>query len=246
MNNKNNARISLFFGALLTLFCLVGNAGTANAAFIVYICDDLLCTGGGDTIVTDQGVGDNFPGSAFVGEVNAGALNVGGFTIVTNVSQSKPTIGSSSQPQLNLAFNAVTTDNGTHTVYLYASDTGFISGNTFLLTLGGQSGAGANSVTAGAWGGNSNTNLNLLNPLASTSSLGSPFSESVSGTFSPTANPYGLTIGIAITRSSAGTTGGGLNLSVTNVAAAPETGPSALLMGIGLLGLFGLRRALRT
>lgn len=89
---------------LSILFCLAGLGGSAHAAFIVYICDDALCSGGGDTMVVDNGPGDNFPGSATVGQINAGALNVGGFTIATNVGQSNPFIGSASQPQLDLTF----------------------------------------------------------------------------------------------------------------------------------------------
>src|SRR3954469_8594393 len=88
MNTKNNSTISRFFGALIILFCFVAVSGSAHAAFIAYICDDALCTGGGDVIVTDQGVGDNFPGSAALGQINSGALNIGGFTIVTNVKAS--------------------------------------------------------------------------------------------------------------------------------------------------------------
>ncbi len=248
MHKKNNANVSRSLGALFALFCLAGVCGNARAAFIVYICDDALCSGGGDVIVVDQGVGDNFPGSAIVGQINAGGLNIGGFTIATNVAQSSPLIGSSSQPQLNLSFSAVTSDNGTHTLYMYASNTGFIAGNTFLLTLGGTQpplGTGS-SVTAGAWGGNSNGNLDLSNPLASFTNFSSPFANSVGGSFSPSTNPFGLTIGVAITRHGPGTTTGELNFNVTNtVSAAPETGSSMLLLGISLLSLAGWRRARR-
>ena len=94
----------------MTLLCLAGTSARADAALIAYICDDMLCTGGNDTIVTDQGPGDNFPGSAQVGQINAGALSVNGFTIVTNVTQSKPLIGSAAAPQMDLTFSAVTSD----------------------------------------------------------------------------------------------------------------------------------------
>ena len=208
---NKNIKIPRVFALLFALFCFAGVSGNANANFSIYICDDGLCTGGGDTIVTDQGVGDNFPGSALVGQVNAGAINVGGFTIVTNVAQSKPLIGSASQPQLDLTFSAVSTDSSPHTVFLYASDTGFTGGNTFSLKLGGTQppGASGNSITGSAWGGNSNLNLDLSNLLGTTSSLTtSPFASSVGGVFSPGANPFGLTIGVQITRGSAGTTHG--------------------------------------
>ena len=174
MNKKSNATLSRLFGALFTLFCLAGVSGNAHAAFIAYVCDDPLCIGGGDTIVMDQGPGDNFPGSNIVGQINAGAINVGGFTIVTNIAQSNPFIGSSSQPQLNLTFTAITSNNNTNTIYLYASNTGFIAGNTFLMTLDGtHTGAGSHSVIASAWGGNSNNNLDFTSLLGTTSLSGS-------------------------------------------------------------------------
>ncbi len=248
MHKKKHAKISCLFAALFTLFCLAGMTGNARAAFVVYICDDALCTGGGDTIVIDGGAGDNFPGSTLPGQINAGAFNVGGFSFATNIGQSNPVIGSSSQPQLDLTFSAVTSDNGTHTIYLYASNTDFLSGNTFLLTLGGTQppAGGNNSITGSAYGGNSNDNLNLASLLATNTTSNSPYGFSVGGTFSPGTNPFGLTIGLMVTRSGAGTTTGDLFLNVVNeTSAVPETGSSALLTGLGVLGLFGLMHALR-
>jgi hypothetical protein len=230
-------KISGLLVATMALAGVVGTSTRADAALMAYICDDMLCTGGGDTIVTDQGVGDNFPGSALVGQINAGALNVGGFTVVTNISQSKPLIGSAAAPQLDLTFSAVTNDSATHTVYLYASDTGFTGTGAFLLTLGGTQpppGAG-NSVTAAALGGNTNTNLNFGNVLAMVSSTATPFALSAGGTISPLVNPYGLTIGIAITRNAPGTTTGDLNLQV------PEPASMALF-GLGLMGFAAAKR----
>jgi len=229
--------VSRLLVATMVVAGVVGTSARADAAFLSYICDDILCTGGGDTFVVDQGPGDNFPGSALLGQINSGALNVAGFTIVTNVSQTRPLIGSASAPQLDLTFSAVTSDNNSHTVYLYASDTGFTGAGAFSLTLGGTQpapGAG-NSITAGAWGGNSNTNLNLSNALATVTSTGTPFALSASGVVSPLLNPYGLTIGVAITRTAAGTTTGDLHLQV------PEPA-SMMLFGLGLVGFAAKRR----
>src|SRR5215218_7724843 len=69
-------KISGLFVATMALAGVMGTSTKADAALMAYICDDALCTGGGDTIVTDQGVGDNFPGSALVGQINSGALSV--------------------------------------------------------------------------------------------------------------------------------------------------------------------------
>lgn len=226
---------SLIFAAALTA------ASQADAAFIAYICDDAACAGGNDTIVTDNGPGDNFPGSAQIGQINSGALNIGGFTIVTNVSQSKPLIGSADLPQLDLTFSAVTSDNASHTIFLYAVDTGFTLGTgQASLTLGGtQSNPGVGSSVQGrAWGGATNANTadpRGVGPLfANTGSTGaSPFALSAGGLFSPTANPYALSIGIQISRATAGTTTGDLNLTITPV---PEPASIALL-GTGLLAI---------
>ena len=56
--------------------------------------------------------------------------------------------------------------------------------------------------------------------------------RSASGSLVPTVNPYSLTIGVAINRTTAGTTTGDLNLSV------PEPA-SMTLFGLGLMG-FGV------
>jgi hypothetical protein len=224
----------ILIGAL-ALACVVGMSARADAAFIAYICDDALCTGGGDTIVTDNGAGDNFPGSATIGQINSGALNVAGFTIVTNISQSKPLIGTAAAPQMDLAFTATTSDSASHTVWLYASDTGFLGGHSFALQLGGtQPPAGTtNTVIGRAWGGNSNNNLDLSLLLSSTGTTSvSPFALATSGLLNPTVSPYALTIGVVITRGSAGTTTGDLNFAV------PEPATMALF-GLGLMG-FGV------
>ena len=181
------------------------------------------------------GRGRQLPGSAIVGQINSGALSVGGFTIATNVAQTTPYLGSAGTPILDLTFSAVTSDNQSHTIYLYASATGYTGQGPFLLTLGGTQpppGTG-NSITGMAFGGTSNTNLNFANMIASVTSTATPFALSTTGVFAPSLNPYGLTIGVAITRAAPGTTTGDLHFSI---GAVPEPDPLSLL-GIGIGGL---------
>jgi hypothetical protein len=221
----------------------LGASTPAHAVFIAYICDDISCSGGNDVIVADQGPGDNFPGSGMVGQINSGAISFNGFTIVTNVSQSKPLIGSASAPQMDLNFNAVTSDKLSHTIFLYASDTGFTGAGSVLLTLGGtQSPAGdGNTIQGRVWGGTSNNNLDFsgANLLANSGVSGAtPFAISASGNLFPSLNPYSLTMGVTLTRGTPGTTTGDLNVAVSAV---PEP-ESFLLIGAGLAAMAGFKR----
>jgi hypothetical protein len=66
---------------------------------------------------------------------------------------------------------------------------------------------------------------------------------SVASAFTSAVNPYSLTIGMQITRASAGTTSGNLNLQVTAIPE-PSTWVS-ILMGAALVGFVVRRRRRR-
>lgn len=220
-NATSKATLSTVSAAALLLVAM-GSGNPARAAFVAAICNDAACTGGGDTFVTDGSGSDLSPIPGLI--LAAGVIP--GFTAIVNLAQSKPAIGSATSPHLDLNF---TVTGGVGTVWLYASDTNFTAPPTgFNLSIGGTTSAG--SVSAGAWGGNSNTALDLSYSLGSIGPLSGPgnFGGSVAGLLNPGTNPYALTIGVAVTRASdSNTTTGDLNF-------APVPGP---LMGAGLPGL---------
>jgi len=217
----------------LALACVVGTSTKANAAFIAAVCQDLTCTNS-PIIVTDNGAGDTIAGT--------GAINFSvaafGYSLVVNTSQSKPVIGSALQPQLDLTYTAT----GTGTIFLYAGDTAFaLSPANFLLSLSQTSSGGSGAVTGRAWGGSTDNALTFSPLLGSIGPLtGAASSGTTTGTFVPTVNPYSLSIGVQIVRTTAGTTTGDLNLSASPV---PEP-MSLVLLGSGLLAV-GRRRFFR-
>ena len=226
-------------GAAAALTCLMGVSPAANAAFFAAICDDLACTGGNDLVVQDNMAGDTI-GSAGAISFSTSAF---GYSLLVNTSQSKPMIGSAAAPQLDLTFSATTNTTTASNVFLYTSDTDFTGTGSFLLALGGTNSGGSGTETGRAWGGTSNTALQFsgANLLGSVSGLsGSSYSGTTSGSFTSAVNPYSLTIGVAISRSTPGTSTGDLNLQVTPI---PEPETYALMMaGLGAMGFVARRR----
>ena len=112
-----------FSGILVAALAFAGVVGTstkADAAFMAAICNDALCTGGDDVIVTDNGAGDAISG---LGAISF-STSAFGYSLVVNTSQSKPVIGSATAPQLDLNFAATTAAGSAGgNVFLFASDT---------------------------------------------------------------------------------------------------------------------------
>jgi hypothetical protein len=141
MTMNKLARHAVSVGAALT--CLLGASTAANAAFFATICDDLACTGGNDVTILDNSAGDTIAASGGI----SFATSAFGYSLLVNTSQSKPMIGSAAAPQLDLTYTATTNSATAASVFLYTSDTDFISGGSFVLGLGGTNSGGSGTET---------------------------------------------------------------------------------------------------
>lgn len=234
------ARQALSVAAVLA--CAMGVSAPAHAQFFATICNDIQCTGGDDISIQDNAAGDTVAATGAISFSTAAF----GYSFLVNTSQSKPMLGSAAEPQLDLSFAATSTGTAGN-VFIYTSDTGFTrASGSALLTLGGTNSGASGTVTGRAWGGTSNTALqfsgaNLISSLAGLT--GPTFAGSATSAFASVVSPYSLTIGMQITRASAGTTSGNLNLQVSAI---PE--PSiwaSIFMGAALVGFVSRRRRRR-
>jgi PEP-CTERM motif len=230
--SATTSRLVIAFAAAGAAFI---SAAPAKASLVAAICDNSLCSGGSAhaILVQDNGAGDTSP---LVGAIDT-TMSAFGFTFVLDAAQSKPVLGSATAPQLDLTFAAT----GTGSIFLFASDTGFVTGGPYLLAIGGSNSNGSGTVTGRAWGGTSNTALqfsgaNLFGTLGPFS--GAAFSGTAIDTLTPTVNPFSLTIGVAVTRDSAGTSTGDFNVS-----AVPEPSTWAMMvLGFAGIGFMAFRK----
>jgi hypothetical protein len=225
--------------AAAALAATLGVSTPANAVFVATICNDIQCTGGDDFIVVDNAVGDTIAMSGVI----SFSTSAFGYAILVSTSQSKPVVGSATSPQLDLSFTATTLAPAGN-VFLNVSDTDFLApAGNFIFTLGGTNSGGDGSVQGRAWGGTNNTQLSFsgANLFSSLGPFTTPsYSGMATGVFTPTVNPYSLTIGMQIGRSTAGTSTGDLNVQISPV---PEPSTWALmLMGPALIAFVAQRR----
>jgi PEP-CTERM motif len=224
---KKSIRYALSSAGILA-FALTAS-GPASASLTAYICADASCALAGDIAVVDNSALDTNPQTGVVQFSTTSSIN--GYTVISNFSQSKPIIGSASAPQLDLNFGVTSGASPTGSIWIYAADTDFTSGGPFLMSIGGTNSGGSGTVTSAAYGGNINlpSISNLLGTIGPLT--GNPYSGTGSFTLTPTVNPFALTIGVEVTRTTAGTTTGDFNVS-----AVPEPSTWAMMI-LGFIGV---------
>jgi len=216
---------------LLAGVAFVGATSQAEAAFVAAICNDAACDGVGDVFVSDEAATDGALG--FTGIINATGINVAGWELTINVSQTKPALGNAAQPIINLAYLANNLSGASQDIYLYAGDTDF-TGQGNIHVVVNSSLATSPATTGFALGGDSNavdapSGLNLSPTQVTVGPFSGVFSASaVDGPVS--AAPYALTAGILLSGTPTPTAASGdITVSV------PEPATMALF-GLGLFG----------
>ncbi len=196
---------------------------SAGSAYAVPIASLTISDGTTTIVVTDGGASDSNPLSGVITWIGA----IGVWNINVDTGFTKPAIGSTTNPNMDLSFAANSTALGMLT--LTFADSGFTFSGTAMDALGGTQGNG--SVTDSVQV-NGNSVLSL-GPLTS-----NPFTGTASGgiTLTPTDT---LSLVLQINHTGSGMTTGDKSLTV------PEGGSAVALLGIALAGIEGVRRALR-
>jgi hypothetical protein len=216
-------------GLLLAGAFVVVSAARADAALIVYVCDDAVCSGGADFTITDNGAGDSDLG---VGTIE---IDIDGF-LGSVSSNTKPFIGDPTTPALSLnyllgpdAFTAIATP------YIFATEDGFTAGDlaTFQANATFQSGG-----TAALFSGAGSFDVTAIGaPLLSCLSVAAPGCLSQAPVGAGT--PYYLALRAGPTVGPFGIAQADLSVTVESV---PDGGSTAMLLGSMLVAFGAFRR----
>jgi PEP-CTERM motif len=195
----------------------------ASATLIALICDNAACSG---TLGTDFFFTTSSTGAAVV----TGSFS-NGYTFTENTSLSKPLIGSSTSPQLDLSFSVTSNSTPTGSIFLYAADTDFTAGSNFSMLLDGNTTAGA-TVIGNVWSSANSTSTAMTNLFGTIGPLTGPqFNASGSATLTGQASPFSLELGLQVTNTGPGVTTGDFNVS-----SVPEPSTWAMMI-LGFIGV---------
>ena len=203
---------------------VVASAERADAALIVWICNDVACSAGGDTMVVDNGAGDT---NAAVGRISVSVSD----GHASEFASSYPSAGSPTSPILSLNYDIDAQGFAAlnNTPYFFATQDGFMSTGTLGIQADASAGGGTVNVFSGAG--------SFLPPGGAaifTCALDCTGSAPTFG-----ATPYYLAIRVNPTAG----VGGGARGDVT-VQTVPDGGTTATLLGSVLLAVGMLRRRL--
>jgi hypothetical protein len=225
----SNSPVKLGLLAIMVLVALSISATSARADFEIQLSE----AGYGTKTITDGGSGDVNPNTGAI--TYFGSFGTFSFTITT--SESKPLIGSASNPQMDLNFLVNSSAAGTLTIM--ASDTDFtpVPAGGFSLAVGGTFNGPISQLTYQTFASSSNLDFGTSGPGSDSSEQmviqQSPFSGTGYMSSDGLSAPYSLTQVMTITATGAGGySSGDLTLSTP--------APSSLMLLLSSSPVFGM------